>query len=137
MTNIIIIKIYVYKEEGTIIINKNFEKYGQELELKLAKFNPVANRALSIKLDVLVMITKIFEVDTSTIIISDNSFDNWVADIKQNLKVEEYKVADKKIDILEKQLITLLCDNKHIKLHEIRELQEIYLIAMLYNKPLF
>ena len=47
---------------------------------------------------------------------SGSSLDDWIADVKAYLEIKSYKSEKKKLDMLEKQLTTLLSDDKQTEL---------------------
>lgn len=79
---------------------------------------------LLIKLNALLISAKDLEIDTSTLMISGSSLDDWIADVKANLEVQRYKAEKKKLDMLEKQLTALLSDDKQTEL-QIDSLEEL------------
>jgi len=79
---------------------------------------------LLIKLNALLISAKDLEIDTSTLMISGSSLDDWIADVKANLEVQRYKDEKKKLDMLEKQLTALLSDDKQTEL-QIDSLEEL------------
>lgn len=79
---------------------------------------------LLIKLNALLISAKDLEIDTSTLMISGSSLDDWIADAKANLEVQRYKAEKKKLDMLEKQLTALLSDDKQTEL-QIDSLEEL------------
>ena len=55
-------------------------------------------------------------IDTSALMIFGYSLDDWITDIKNNLKIQKHKAEKKKLDALEKQLTQLLSDDKQTEL---------------------
>ena len=83
-----------------------------------------SSEMLLIKLNALLISAKDLEIDTSTLMISGSSLDDWIADVKANLEVQRYKDEKKKLDMLEKQLTALLSDDKQTEL-QIDSLEEL------------
>lgn len=79
---------------------------------------------LLIKLNALLISAKDLEINTSTLMISGSSLDDWITDVEANLEVQRYKAEKKKLDMLEKQLTALLSDDKQTEL-QIDSLEEL------------
>ena len=128
-------------DERIMQLKKTIEEKRQELVSKPTRFNPITNcllvfdqvtynlhidssEMLLIKLNALLISAKDLEIDTSTLMISGSSLDDWIADAKANLEVQRYKAEKKKLDMLEKQLTALLSDDKQTEL-QIDSLEEL------------
>ena len=128
-------------DERIMQLKKTIEEKRQELASKPTRFNPITNCLLAldkvtynlhidssemllIKLNALLISAKDLEIDTSTLMISGSSLDDWIADVKANLEVQRYKAEKKKLDMLEKQLTALLSDDKQTEL-QIDSLEEL------------
>ena len=128
-------------DERIMQLKKTIEEKRQELASKQTRFNPITNclvvldkvtynlhidssEMLLIKLNALLISAKDLEIDTSTLMISGSSLDDWIADVKANLEVQRYKDEKKKLDMLEKQLTALLSDDKQTEL-QIDSLEEL------------
>ena len=128
-------------DERIMELKKTIEEKRQEFASKPTRFNPITNcllvfdqvtynlhidssEMLLIKLNALLISAKDLEIDTSTLMISGSSLDDWIADVKANLEVQRYKAEKKKLDMLEKQLTALLSDDKQTEL-QIDSLEEL------------
>lgn len=128
-------------DERIMQLKKTIEEKRQEFASKPTRFNPITNcllvfdqvtynlhidssEMLLIKLNALLISAKDLEIDTSTLMISGSSLDDWIADVKANLEVQRYKAEKKKLDMLEKQLTALLSDDKQTEL-QIDSLEEL------------
>lgn len=128
-------------DERIMQLKKTIEEKRQELASKPTRFNPITNcllvldkvtynlhidssEMLLIKLNALLISAKDLEIDTSTLMISGSSLDDWIADVKANLEAQRYKAEKKKLDMLEKQLTALLSDDKQTEL-QIDSLEEL------------
>lgn len=128
-------------DERIMQLKKTIEEKRQEFASNPTRFNPItncllvldkvtynlhidSNEMLLIKLNALLISAKDLEIDTSTLMISGSSLDDWIADVKANLEVQRYKTEKKKLDMLEKQLTALLSDDKQTEL-QIDSLEEL------------
>lgn len=75
-----------------------------------------SSELLLIKLNSMRLSAKDLGIDTSKLMISGYSLDNWITDVKNNLSIQNYRAEKKKLDSLEKQLTALLSDNKQTEL---------------------
>ena len=71
---------------------------------------------LLLKLNMMAMSAKNLGMDISEIEISGYSLAQWITDIKNNMEVQVWKQEKRKLDVLEKQLTTLLSDDKKTEL---------------------
>ena len=83
-----------------------------------------SSELLLIKLNSMRLSAKDLGIDTSKLIISGYSLDNWITDVKNNLSIQNYRTKKKKLDMLEKQLTALLSDDKQTAL-QIDSLEEL------------
>ena len=67
---------------------------------------------LLIKVNMMAMSAKNLGIDPSEFIISGYSLTDWIEDIKSYLKVQQYKEEKKNLEKLEKQLNSLLSEDK-------------------------
>lgn len=75
-----------------------------------------SSELLLIKLNSMRLSAKDLGIDTSKLMISGYSLDNWITDVKNNLSIQNYRAEKKKLDSLEKQLTALLSDDKQTEL---------------------
>lgn len=75
-----------------------------------------SSELLLIKLNSMRLSAKDLGIDTSKLMISGYSLDNWITDVKNNLSIQNYRIEKKKLDSLEKQLTALLSDDKQTEL---------------------
>lgn len=75
-----------------------------------------SSELLLIKLNSMRLSAKDLGIDTSKLMISGYSLDNWITDVKNNLSIQNYRTEKKKLDSLEKQLTALLSDDKQTEL---------------------
>lgn len=75
-----------------------------------------SSELLLIKLNSMRLSAKDLGIDTSKLMISGYSLDNWITDVKNNLSIQNYRTEKKKLDFLEKQLTALLSDDKQTEL---------------------
>lgn len=75
-----------------------------------------ASEMLLIKLNMIAMSAKDLNIDTSKLIISGYSLDNWIEDVKSNLEVQRYKKEKSDLNALEKKLTALLSEDKQTEL---------------------
>lgn len=114
-------------------LKSKIKKKREELDKHKGRFNPITNcllyldkvtynlnvdssELLLIKLNMMAMSAKDLKIDTSKLIISGYSLDNWIEDVKSNLEVQRYKKEKKDLDKLEKELTSLLSDDKQTEL---------------------
>lgn len=71
---------------------------------------------LLIKVNTLAMSARDLGLDIYDVMISGYSLADWITDIQNNLKVQQYKEEKKKLERLEKQLDALLSDDKRTEL---------------------
>lgn len=71
-----------------------------------------SSELLLIKVNTMAMSAKDLGIDPSEFIISGYSLADWIDDIKSYLKVQQYKDEKKNLEKLEKQLNSLLSDDK-------------------------
>ena len=83
-----------------------------------------SSELLLIKLNSMRLSAKDLGIDTSKLMISGYSLDNWITDVKNNLSIQNYRTKKKKLDSLEKQLTALLSDDKQTEL-QIDSLEEL------------
>ena len=120
-------------DERIMELKSKIEKKREELNKKNNRFNPVTNCLLVldkvtyninvesselflIKLNTMAMSAKDLNIDTSKLIISGYSLDDWIEDVKANLEVQKYKKEKKDLNKLEKELTALLSDDKQTEL---------------------
>lgn len=75
-----------------------------------------SSELLLIKLNSMKLSANDLGIDTSKIIISGYSLDDWISDVKNNLSIQNYRAEKRKLDSLEKQLTALLSDDKQTEL---------------------
>lgn len=114
-------------------LKKQIEVKRKELANQTNRFTPVTNcllvidkvtynihvdssELLLIRLNMMAMSAKDLGMDISKIIISGYSLDSWITDVKNYLEVQKYKKKKKKLDNLEKELTSLLSDDKQTEL---------------------
>lgn len=114
-------------------LKSKIEKKREELDKHRSRFNPITNcilildkvtynlhvdssELLLIKLNMMAMSARDLNIDTSKIIISGYSLDNWIEDVKANLEAQEYKKEKKNLSFLEKELTSLLSNDKQVEL---------------------
>lgn len=114
-------------------LKSKIEKKREELDKHRSRFNPITNcilildkvtynlhvdssELLLIKLNMMAMSARDLNIDTSKIIISGYSLDNWIEDVKANLEAQEYKKEKKNLSLLEKELTSLLSNDKQVEL---------------------
>lgn len=120
-------------DERIMKLKETIESKRKELASKPTRFNPVTNcllvldrdtynlhvdssKLLLMKLNSMRLSAKDLEIDTSTLLISGFSLDDWITDVKNYLEVETYKKEKKKLDSLEEQLTSLLSNEKQTEL---------------------
>ena len=115
-------------------LKEQIEKKREELAISnTSRFIPITNcllvidkttynlhvdssELLLIKLNSMRLSAKDLGIDTSKLMISGYSLDNWITDVKNNLSIQNYRTEKKKLDSLEKQLTALLSDDKQTEL---------------------
>lgn len=120
-------------DERIMQLKATIEQKCKELSNISTRFNPItncllvldkvtynlhveSNELLLIRLNSIRLSAEDLGIDTSTLMISGYSLDNWITDIKNNIKIQKYKEEKKKLDSLEKQLTQLLSDDKQTEL---------------------
>ena len=120
-------------DDRIMTLKKIIEKKRDELPKNSTRFNPITNcllvldkvtynlhvddnKLLLLRLNMMVMSANDLNMDTSKIMISGYSLDDWITDLKANIEVQQYKEKKKELDNLEKQLTNLLSDDKQIEL---------------------
>lgn len=120
-------------DERIMQLKATIEQKRKELSGTSTRFNPItncllvldkvtynlhveSNELLLIRLNSMYLSAKDLEIDTSTLMISGYCLDDWITDVKNNLKIQKYKAEKKKLDTLEKQLTQLLSDDKQTEL---------------------
>ncbi len=120
-------------DERIIELKSQIEKKKQEMAKNKSVFVPETNcllvldkvtynlhvenlPLLLIKLNMMVMSAKDLGMKLSEIEISGYSLEQWITDIKNNMEVQTWKQEKRKLDKLEKQLTTLLSDDKKTEL---------------------
>jgi hypothetical protein len=120
-------------DERIMQLKSKIEKKRIELDKHRNRFNPITNCLLTldkvtynlnvesselflIKLNMMAMSAKDLNIDTSKLIISGYSLDDWIEDVKANLEVQRHKKEKKDLDRLEKELTALLSDDKQTEL---------------------
>ena len=120
-------------DERIMELKSQIEKKREELDKKKGRFNPITNcllvldnvtynlnvessELLLIKLNMMAMSAKDLNIDTSKLMISGYCLDDWIEDVRANLEVQKYKKEKKDLNTLEKQLTSLLSDDKQTEL---------------------
>ena len=120
-------------DERIMQLKSKIEKKRIELDKHRSRFNPITNCLLTldkvtynlnvesselflIKLNMMAMSAKDLNIDTSKLIISGYSLDDWIEDVKANLEVQKHKKEKKDLDKLEKEPTSLLSDDKQTEL---------------------
>lgn len=131
-----------YKNDERIMeLKRVIEDKRKELASKPTRFVPITNcllvlggvsynlhvdtnEFLLVKLNAMKMSAMDLEIDTSTLIISGSSLDDWITDVKNNLEFKKYKEEKRKLNVLEKQLTDLLSSDKQteLKIDEIEKM---------------
>lgn len=75
-----------------------------------------SSELLLIKLNMMAMSAKDLGMDTSKVIISGYSLNDWIEDVKNNLEVQRYKKEKSNLNALEKNLDALLSEDKQTEL---------------------
>lgn len=120
-------------DERIMELKSQIEKKRNELSKQSKRFVPITNcllvldkvtynlhvdssELLLIKLNSMRLSAKDLDMDTSKIMISGYSLDDWITDVKNNLESKTYKKKKKDLDNLEKELTALLSDDKQTEL---------------------
>lgn len=120
-------------DERIMELKFHIEKKKNELANQTSRFVPITNclltldkvtynlhvessEGLLIKLNMMAMSAKDLGLDTSKVMISGFSIDDWMEDVRNYLKAQNYKEEKKKLNNLEKQLTSLLSDDKQTEL---------------------
>lgn len=120
-------------DERIMQLKETIAKKREELAKKPTQFNPTTNcllvldkitynlhvednTMLLLRLNLLVMSAKDLGINTSDIVISGYSLNDWMKDIKANIEVQNYKKKKNELDKLEKELTKLLSDDKQTEL---------------------
>lgn len=120
-------------DERIMELKSQIEKKRNELSKQLKRFIPITNcllvldkvtynlhvdssELLLIRLNSMRLSAKDLDIDTSKIMISGYSLDDWIMDVKNNLESKTYKKKKKDLDDLEKELTALLSDDKQTEL---------------------
>ena len=131
-----------YKNDERIMeLKRVIEDKRKELASKPTRFTPITNcllvldsvsynlhvdtnELLLVKLNAMKMSAMDLGIDTSTLIISGSSLDDWITDVKNNLEFKKYKEEKRKLNVLEKQLTDLLSSDKQteLKIDEIEKM---------------
>lgn len=120
-------------DERIMELKSKIEKKREELNKKNSRFNPITNcliildkvtyninvessELFLIKLNTMAMSAKDLGIDTSKLMISGYSLDDWIKDVKAKLEEQKYKKEKKDLDALERELTALLSDDKQTEL---------------------
>ena len=120
-------------DERIMQLKQQIEKKRNELTEHNSRFVPITNcllvldkvtynlhvessEMMLIKLNMIAMSAKDLGIDTSKLIISGYSLDNWIEDVKSNLEVQRYKKEKSNLNALEKKLDALLSEDKQTEL---------------------
>lgn len=120
-------------DERIMQLKSQIEEKRKELAKQTSRFVPITNcllvldkvtynlhveasELLLIKLNTLHMSARDLDIDPSKVIISGYSLVDWMEDISNCLKVQKYKQEKTKLNTLERQLDTLLSDDKRTEL---------------------
>lgn len=120
-------------DERIMQLKQQIEKKRNELAEHSSRFVPITNcllvldkvtynlhvessELLLIKLNMMAMSAKDLGMDTSKVIISGYSLNDWVEDVKSNLEVQRYKKEKSNLNALEKNLDALLSEDKQTEL---------------------
>lgn len=120
-------------DERIMQLKQQIEKKRNELAEHNGRFVPITNcllvldkvtynlhvessEMLLIKLNMIAMSAKDLGIDTSKIIISGYSLNDWIEDVKSNLEVQRYKKEKNDLNALEKKLTSLLSEDKQTEL---------------------
>lgn len=120
-------------DERIMQLKQQIEKKRNELTEHNSRFVPITNcllvldkvtynlhvessELLLIKLNMMAMSAKDLGMDTSKVIISGYSLNDWIEDVKNNLEVQRYKKEKGDLNALEKKLTALLSEDKQTEL---------------------
>lgn len=120
-------------DERIMQLKQNIEKKRNELVEHNSRFVPITNcllvldkttynlhldssEMLLVKLNMIAMSAKDLNIDTSKLIISGYSLNDWITDVKNNLEVQKYKKEKNDLNTLEKKLTALLSEDKQTEL---------------------
>ena len=120
-------------DERIMQLKQQIEKKRNELAEHNSRFVPITNcllvldkttynlhvessEMMLIKLNIIAMSAKDLGIDTSKLIISGYSLNDWIADVKSNLEVQRYKKEKSDLNALEKKLTALLSEDKQTEL---------------------
>lgn len=120
-------------DERIMQLKQQIETKRNELANKTSRFTPITNcllvidkvtynlhvdssELLLIKVNMMAMSAKDLGLDISKVIISGYNIADWIDDIKNYLKVQQYKDEKRKLNQLERQLDALLSDDKRTEL---------------------
>lgn len=120
-------------DERIMQLKQQIEKKRNELAEHSNRFVPITNcllvldkttynlhvessEMMLIKLNMIAMSAKDLGIDTSKLIISGYSLNDWIADVKSNLEVQRYKKEKSDLNALEKKLTALLSEDKQTEL---------------------
>ena len=120
-------------DEKILELKKQIENKRQILKKQNVSYSPITNcllvldkviynlcvenlELMLIKVNMMVIAAKDAGIDTSKFIISGFTLDDWLTDIKGLLSVQRYKKENNKLNELEKQLTSLLTDDKKVEL---------------------
>ena len=120
-------------DERIMQLKQQIEKKRNELAEHNNRFVPITNcllvldkvtynlhvessEMLLIKLNMIAMSAKDLSIDTSKLIISGYSLNDWIEDVKSNLEVQRYKKEKSDLNALEKKLTALLSEDKQTEL---------------------
>ena len=120
-------------DERIMQLKKKIEDKRNELAERNSRFVPITNcllvldkvtynlhvdasEMLLIKLNMIAMSAKDLDIDTSNLIISGYSLNDWITDVENNLEVQRYKKEKIDLNALEKKLTALLSEDKQTEL---------------------
>lgn len=120
-------------DERIMQLKQKIEDKRNELAEHSSRFVPITNcllildkitynlhlessEMLLIKLNMIAMSAKDLNIDTSQLIISGYSLNDWITDVKHNLEVQKYKREKNDLNALEKKLTALLSEDKQTEL---------------------
>ena len=120
-------------DEKILELKKQIENKRQIFKKQNVSYSPITNcllvldkvtynlcvenlELMLIKVNMMVITAKDAGIDTSKFIISGFTLDDWLTDIKGLLSVQRYKKENNKLNELEKQLTSLLTDDKKVEL---------------------
>lgn len=120
-------------DERIMQLKKQIDTKRKELANQTSRFVPITNclmvidkvtynlhvdssELLLIKVNTMAMSAKDLGLDISKVMISGYSLEDWINDIKNNLKIQNYKNEKKNLEQLEKKLDALLSDDKRTEL---------------------